>query len=62
MSTDERLLKDLPEAFTRKQLMKEVLKNGFSQTKCEKIIERYVLTGEIERVKPGSFRKSTAMH
>lgn len=59
---DKQIIQELPESFTRQDLLKAVIDKGYSMSKAGQIIEKGVISGELERIKPGAFRKMTAMH
>ena len=56
-NADAKFLNDMPKQFTRQDLLKATLGAGYSISKANQITEKALIIGQIERIKPGLFRK-----
>ena len=51
------ILQEMPETFTRRDLLKAVISKGYAPNKGDQILERYTLSGELERIERGRYQK-----
>ena len=56
--TDQRLLDMMPSTFTRQMLLRAVFEAGMSSSKCHQLIERGTITGTLESVATGYYKKN----
>lgn len=54
----ERILSTMPNEFTRKELMRKVINEGYSYGYADQVIEYNTVTGNLERIKPGRYRQT----
>ena len=57
MQTNQKILDNLPKKFSRRELLSATVAAGYSQSKAAQIIELAELTGEVERIERGYYRK-----
>lgn len=58
MTVPERVLRELPASFTRRDVLKLMTQRGYSVSYSNNVIEQLVISDKAIRVKRGSYRKN----
>ena len=58
MTMNAQILQEMPDTFTRRDLLKAVISKGYAANKADQILERYTIAGDLERTERGQYQKT----